>query len=137
LHFYDAKIATYSQKGQQQKVVSKCDKYMCVYKKKRNQQKSKKENANRYVCVWGSKKKEKHRKWQLLFLFFLSKPRDQNRRKMRGTKEEKSDLRIKNSYEICLINRQSHFRSTYCLSMPFYTFRHILPVPLPYFLSPV
>jgi len=34
LHFYDAKIATYSQKGQQQKVVSKCDKYMCVYKKK-------------------------------------------------------------------------------------------------------
>jgi len=27
LHFYDAEIATYLQKGKQQKIVSKCDKY--------------------------------------------------------------------------------------------------------------
>jgi len=90
------------------------------------------------MCVYGAAKKRKSTEnGNFYFCFFLSKPRDQNRRKMRGTKEEKSDLRIKNSYEICLINRQSHFRSTYCLSMPFYTFRHILPVPLSYFLSPV
>jgi len=59
LHFYDAKIATYSQKGQQQKVVSKCDKYMCVYKKKRGTNKKAKRKMQIDMCVYGAAKKRK------------------------------------------------------------------------------